>query len=120
MMPNRPAKTLYIVIIALLFLPDCSLVANIFGPQRPPMSMTKVPGGTFRMGDIFNWGNDDAQPVHEVTLPSFRIGTFEVTYSQYDAFAQAHNLPLPPDDGYERGTRAAVYISWDQAKLFCE
>ncbi|MGM0587894.1 MAG: formylglycine-generating enzyme family protein [Bacteroidota bacterium] len=119
-MPNRSAKTLYIVIIGFLFLSGCSIVDKIFAPQRPPLSMTEVPGGTYRMGDIFDWGNDDAQPVHEVTLPAYRIGTYEVTYAQYDAFAQNHELPLPPDDGHGRENRAVVYVSWDQAQQFCE
>jgi formylglycine-generating enzyme required for sulfatase activity len=84
------------------------------------MDMTHVKGGTFEMGDVFDWGNDDAQPVHSVTLDDFRIGTYEVTYAQYDAFARAHDVPLPKDDGHGRGERAVAYVTWDQAQQFCE
>lgn len=83
------------------------------------MEMTKVEGGTFLMGDVMERKNDDSLPLHEVTLSDFFIGTYEVTYEQYDAFAEATERPLPEDDDLGRGKRAVIYITWKDALTFC-
>ena len=46
--------------------------------------MVYVPGGTFQMGSTE--GDDDEQPVHEVTLDGFWIDKYEVTNAQFVAF----------------------------------
>lgn len=83
------------------------------------MEMTKVEGGTFLMGDVMERKNEDSLPLHEVTLKDFYIGTYEVTYEQYDAFAEATERPLPGDDDRGRDERAVVYITWENAVAFC-
>ena len=47
--------------------------------------MVDIPGGTFRMGDLSGDGADDEKPVHSVTVPTFRMGKYEVTFAQWDA-----------------------------------
>lgn len=71
------------------------------------------------MGDAVGDNNPDALPLHRVTLDDFRIGKYEVTYAQYDAFARATGRPLPPDDSLGRGRRAVAYVNWEDAKAFC-
>lgn len=83
------------------------------------MEMTSVPGGTFLMGDLIFEENDDSIPLHEVTLPDFKIGTYEITYAQYDAFARATDRRLPQDDERGRGDRAVVFVNWVDAREFC-
>ena len=51
--------------------------------------MVSIPGGTFRMGDIRGDGWDDEKPVHSVTVPSFRMGKYEVTVGQFRRFVEA-------------------------------
>lgn len=43
--------------------------------------MIKVQGGTFKMGS--NDGEDDEQPIHDVTVPTFYICKYEVTQKQW-------------------------------------
>ena len=45
-------------------------------------AMVLVPGGSFRMGNVreANEGSDSERPVHQVTLSSYWIGKYEVTY----------------------------------------
>lgn len=43
-----------------------------------------VEGGTFQMGS--NNGDTDEQPVHDVTLNSFKISKYEITYKQFIEF----------------------------------
>ena len=51
--------------------------------------MVLIPGGTFRMGDLRDSGDDDERPVHTVAIPSFKLGKYEVTVSQFRHFIQA-------------------------------
>lgn len=82
--------------------------------------MVFIPGGTYSMGDFYEHQDEDALPVHTVTLPDFYLAKYEVTYAQYDRFAMLKGYPLPGDDGHGRGDRAVVNITWDEAKAFCE
>ena len=42
-----------------------------------------------------NDGSDDAKPVHRVILKSFAIGRYEVTFDEYDQFAEATGKSKP-------------------------
>ncbi|MGB7949650.1 MAG: formylglycine-generating enzyme family protein [Candidatus Binatia bacterium] len=77
--------------------------------------MVTVAAGSFRMGDIE--GRDKAaQPVHTVTLKKpFAIGRYEVTFDEYDRFAQATGRELPNDGGGGRGRQPVINFSWDDA-----
>ncbi len=81
--------------------------------------MVKVEGGTFLMGDIFSEENEDALPIHTVTVEDFYIGKYEVTYEEYDRFAAQTNREKPNDRGYGRGKRAVSYVTWYDARAFC-
>lgn len=63
--------------------------AMVFSQQSNPLmpKMIHVEGGTFMMGN--NSGNADEQPVHKVTLNSFFLGKYEVTFSEFKAFVDA-------------------------------
>ena len=81
--------------------------------------MVEIPGGTFRMGDLSGDGDDDARPVHSVTVPSFRIGKHEVTFSQWDAcVADGGCSHSPGDSGFGRGNRPVINVSWDDIQEF--
>jgi len=49
--------------------------------------LVQIPGGTFQMGS--NDGNSDEKPVHTVTVKSFALGKYEVTFEEYDKFCDA-------------------------------
>ncbi len=84
-----------------------------------PFEAVQIPGGAYVMGDVFEEENEDATPVHEVRVAPFEISTYEITYDQYDAYAAAVGAPLPEDDGYGRGQRAVVHVSWQEALDYC-
>lgn len=79
-----------------------------------------VPGGTFQMGDIFNEGEDHEKPVHTVNLPGFYISKTEITFEQYDKFCDSTGRSKPSDNGWGRGTRPVINVSWQDAVAFCE
>ncbi|MEO5341322.1 MAG: SUMF1/EgtB/PvdO family nonheme iron enzyme [Magnetococcus sp. MYC-9] len=47
------------------------------------MAFCWIPDGTFLMGDLFDEGNSDEQPLHEVTLDAFWMGSTAVTQGQW-------------------------------------
>ncbi len=54
------------------------------------MEFVFVKGGEFKMGDVFNDGNRDENPVHEVRLDGFWIGKYLVTQEQWEAVMEAN------------------------------
>ena len=63
--------------------------------------MVVVPQGSFLMGDIQGGGDNDTKPVHLVTIPkAFAVGKYEITKSQFAAFAQEENYSPDKDSCY--------------------
>jgi formylglycine-generating enzyme required for sulfatase activity len=89
------------------------------GGEGPEMVV--IPAGSFRMGDLQGGGTKDELPVHTVKFQKpFAIGRYEVTFEEYDQFANATRLKLPSDAGFEgksfgRGRRPVMNISWQDA-----
>jgi sulfatase modifying factor 1 len=56
--------------------------------DRLPEDMVLIPAGTFQMGNSkdFTEGGEDELPVHTVTVDSFAMGKYEMTYGQYKDF----------------------------------
>ena len=82
--------------------------------------MVWIPAGTFRMGDIQGGGDDDEQPVHSVSVKKFAMGRYEVTFAEYDKFAQATGRNKPSDQGWGRGNRPVINVSWNDATAYTE
>ncbi len=77
--------------------------------------MVVMPAGSFRMGDIQGGGDSNEQPVHSVSVESFAMGRYEVTFAEYDHFAEATGREKPSDSGWGRGNRPVINVSWDDA-----
>jgi formylglycine-generating enzyme required for sulfatase activity len=80
--------------------------------------MVRIPAGSFRMGDIQGGGQSDEQPVHTVYVNQFAIGKFEVTFAEYDKFAEATSRSKPNDQGWGRGSRPVINVSWHDATAY--
>jgi formylglycine-generating enzyme required for sulfatase activity len=85
----------------------------------PAPKMVWLPGGTFTMGEDES-PDDDEKPAHEVTVDDFSIGQYPVTFEEYDRFCEATRREKPDDRGWGRGTRPAIYVSWEDAAAYCE
>jgi len=64
----------------------------------------EIQGGTFTMGR----GNS----VRQVTLSSFYMSATEVTSDQYDTYCEATGAKKPDDNGWGRGNRPIINVSW--------
>ena len=84
--------------------------------------MVSIPGSTFRMGDLSGEGDDDERPVHNVTVSAFRMGKYEVTFGQWDVCVADEGCGSyrPDDEGWGRGNRPVINVSWDDAQSFID
>jgi len=83
-------------------------------------NMVLIQGGTFEMGateeQIEDWNN---VPVHQVTLDSYYISKYTVTFEQYDAFCETTGRKKPSDEDWGRGKRPVIYVNWYDAVEYC-
>ena len=85
--------------------------------------MVVVPAGSFTMGSPASEEGryDDEGPQHRVTISQpFAVGRYEVTFSEWDACVSAGgcNRHRPDDEGWGRGRRPVMNVSWDDAKSY--
>ncbi|HEY9802457.1 MAG TPA: SUMF1/EgtB/PvdO family nonheme iron enzyme [Leptolyngbyaceae cyanobacterium] len=79
------------------------------------LEMVQIPGGTFTMGSPQGEAEryTDESPQHQVTVPGFFMGKYEVTQAQYQAIMGAN-------PSYFQGEKRPVEnVSWDDAVEFC-
>jgi formylglycine-generating enzyme required for sulfatase activity len=92
-----------------------SLLDVQFGPK-----MVIIPTGNFMMGDIQGTGYQNEQPVHQVSVGSFAMSVYEITFADYDLFTQATGREPLNDQGWGRDNRPVINISWQEATAYVE
>ena len=121
-----------------------SFTENIPG-TNVSFDMVALPGGSFSMGSPENepLRKPDEGPVHKVNLSKFWIAKTEVTWNEYLAFFRAtgsqgrtegqvvskKNVDAitgatppwgAPDQGWGKGSRPAITMSWHAANVYCQ
>jgi formylglycine-generating enzyme required for sulfatase activity len=84
---------------------------------RPRMEL--VSGGGFEMGNGEKGAYEDERPAHEVIVGNYYLGTREVTFAEYDLFCDLTVRIKPDDEGWGRGQRPVINISWVDAAAYC-
>lgn len=106
--------------------------------------MVAIPGGTFEMGSPEKepFREADEGPVRKVKISRFFMARAEVSWDEYLAFFQATSSqgrkeneqtrddvdgisgPTPPwgapDQGWGKGTRPAITMSWHAVNVYCQ
>jgi sulfatase modifying factor 1 len=97
---------------------NVSLSLKELAQQEPVLEgFAYVKGGNFLMGSTT--GEEDEQPVHEITVNTFFMGKYEVTFEQYDRFCEDTGRNKPDDKGRGRGNRPVTNVNWYDAVAFC-
>ena len=90
------------------------------GGEGPEMVV--IPAGRLRMGCVSGLDCFDYQkPVHEVVIPrAFALSVRELTFAQWDACAAdgGCNGYRPSDEGWGRGDRPVITVSWYDAQEY--
>ena len=55
-----------------------------------------------------------------MTLESFALSKYEVTFEEYDLFTDATGRERADDRGFGRGHRPVINITWDDAVAYTE
>ena len=80
--------------------------------------MVVVSPGAFTMG---NNTRPFTSPEHKITIRRpYAIGTHEISFNEYDRYAKASGQGLPGDQGWGRGTRPAINVSWQEAQDYAK
>lgn len=80
-----------------------------------------VPAGNFVMGSpTSEYQRELNEEQKKVTLKAFKISTYEITFTQYDAFCEATGREKPKDEGWGRGKRPVINVGWHDAKDFAQ
>ena len=84
--------------------------------------MITLPAGTFVMGAPKSEAESDdhERPQRQVTVHRFALGRCAVTFAQWDAAREAGAaLHVPDDEGWGRGDRPVINVSWNDAQAYC-
>ena len=87
--------------------------------------MVVIPAGEFMMGSpASEEGHDsDEGPRHQVRIGRpIAVGKYEVTFEEWDACVAEGGCRgyRPDDEGWGRGRRPVVNVSWEEAKAYVE
>jgi formylglycine-generating enzyme required for sulfatase activity len=84
-------------------------------------TVVRIPAGEFSMGSPEGEGESDERPQHAVDLSEFLIDKTEVSWRQFQKFAEAtgSQLPRTPIWGI-RDHYPVSFVLWEEAKQYCE
>ncbi len=81
-------------------------------------TIVELRADSFEMGSSSASPNFAERPRHQVKLKRFAIGKHEVTFDQYDLFAEATGRSKPSSAGWRRGNRPVINVSWQDAVAY--
>ena len=89
-------------------------------PSCPEMVV--IPAGRFLMGSPASEGRSSygEGPQHRVTVKSFALGQYEVTFDEWDACVRGGGCDgyRPGDYGWGRGARPVIHVNWEDARAY--
>ena len=88
--------------------------------EQIQQSMVSIPEGSFQMGCVSGLNcRDYEKPLHKVNINAFKLAVTEVTFEQWDACVAAEGCShYPEDEGWGRGKRPVINVSWDDAQQY--
>jgi formylglycine-generating enzyme required for sulfatase activity len=90
--------------------------------QKPtPVDLTRfvlVEGGSFSMGSGTGIEPHE-KPEHNVSVKSFYLAKYDVTFDDYDRYCDSTKTAKPDDMKWGRGKRPVIIVSWLDAVAYC-
>lgn len=86
---------------------------------KPEIEWVDISPGSFMRSP--NYLSPSTYKAHMVTITKpYMLSKYEVTFEQYDLFCEATGREKPSDDGWGRGKRPVINVSWHDAAAFAE
>jgi formylglycine-generating enzyme required for sulfatase activity len=95
-----------------------SLIHDRMIDGTPAPLMVQLPGGSYRRGDLQGDGDSDEQPPLAMRIKPFAIGMYEITFDEYELFCRDTGRDHPGDEGWGRGRRPVINVSWEDATAY--
>ncbi len=104
---------------------DSQDVGEVFRDCDVCPEMVVVPPGSFMMGSPSSepGRGEDEGPQHQVAIDyTFAVGVFEIALDEWDACVNAGGCGdhEPGDEGWGRGRRPVINVSWEDAWLYAD
>lgn len=107
-------------------LADCRIFRDLDAPWSPVLVV--MPAGEFRMGapksDLDRYRDRDDEPGEEEPqhlvriVRRFALGRYPITFSEFDRFCADTGHRRPSDEGWGRGRRPVINVSWNDAQQY--
>ena len=75
--------------------------------------MVGIPAGHFLKRSVYSTNS-----VYSVNIDSFALSKYEVTFEEYDIFTDATGRERADDEGWGRGRRPVINVSWQDAVAY--
>jgi serine/threonine-protein kinase PpkA len=90
-----------------------SIFHNVISKGEKGPAMVIIPSGSFIMG---NKNSSSTAPERRVYIEQpFAVSQYEITFSDYEKFARATNNKTPNHNGWGKGSRPVINVSWEKA-----
>jgi formylglycine-generating enzyme required for sulfatase activity len=87
----------------------------------PIIEMISIKGGVLFMGSpTSEIGRFDNEELKMISLNSFSISKYAITFEQFDLFCDATGHEKPDDEGWGRSNNPVINVSWDDAVAFAK
>jgi formylglycine-generating enzyme required for sulfatase activity len=92
---------------------------NVAKKYPVDIEWVSIPAGTFTMGSPESEvDRHNSENQHQVTLSAFKMSKNEITFAQYDLFCETTGRAKPSDEGWGRGERPVINVTWYDATDF--
>jgi formylglycine-generating enzyme required for sulfatase activity len=100
--------------------------------ERMRKNLKFVEGGSFQMGDFGHLHSEerlpystaaDNKPLHKVTLDSFSMSAYKITYEDHDVYAETTGAPKVGMNDLTKDSRhpkIAASLIWQEARDYCQ
>ena len=93
--------------------------SGIFRDPAAGIEFVNIPGGSLRMGNIWEDGGQDEKPVHLVEVAAFQLGRFPVSQNQWQTVMK-DNPATRSGEVFVGADKPVVNVSWDEAQEFIQ
>ena len=89
--------------------------------NRPIIEVVDIHGGVFEMGSANkDKSKDSDELLHKSSIGDYKISKYEITFDLFDAYCDSIGIPKPNDEGWGRGNRPVINVTWREANNFAK